>query len=128
METKQGDSDRASELLAKIRQLLIKEDLLTETDRPSPEDMIKKYALPSLNGTKDILSSLYSPFYLNEQGFSRKIKSQLIRKIANVSRNTVELPLMRQQKFNDNVVLLLEYLFEENKKLKAELNKSQPKA
>ena len=68
------------------------------------------------------------PFYLNEQGFSRKIKSQLIRKIANVSRNTVELPLMRQQKFNDNVVLLLEYLFEENKKLKAELNKSQPKA
>jgi hypothetical protein len=123
MEPAHTQHDRASELLASIRESLIKDDQMEETDKPEPEELIRKYVLPSLQNIKDVMSSLYSPFYLNDQGFSRKIKNQLVRKIANVSRNTIELPLMRQQKFNDNVVLLLEYLLEENLKLKAELQK-----
>jgi hypothetical protein len=127
MDIKQDNAERVEELLSGIRELLIKEDVIAESDKPDPEELIMKYALPSLNNVKDVMGSLYSPFYLNEQGLTRKLKSQLIRKIANVSRNTMELPLMRQQKFNDNVALLLEYLFEENKKLKAELRKLSPR-
>lgn len=127
MDSTDNHQDRAAELLAKIREYLVKEDQLEVSVKPEPEELIKKYALPSLNNVKDILGSLYAPFYLDDQDFSRKIKNKMIRKIANISRNTIELPLMRQQKFNDNIVLLLEYLFEENLKLRAKLQKDSHK-
>jgi hypothetical protein len=73
--------------------------------------------MPAIKNIKEIQSALYNDFYVGGKGLKGKLKSLAIRKMANVSRNTVELALMRQQKFNDNVAVVLEYLIQENKKL-----------
>lgn len=116
----------ASELLKKIRENIEISEVSASGVPVNPEELISKYAIPALNNLKEIQSGLYQDYFLAEQGLARKLKNKAIRKLANVTRNTVELPLMRQQKFNDNVTAVLEYLFEENAKLKkriAELEK-----
>lgn len=121
----------ASELLQKIRVDMKETDLVANEAQLDPEELVSKYAIPALNNLKEIQSGLYQDYFLAEQGLVSKLKNKVIRKIANVTRNTVELPLMRQQKFNDNTTAVLEYLFTENAKLKsriAELEKQLPKA
>lgn len=111
----------AEELLNKIRTALKSEGLEAEMATADPELLVTKYAIPALNNLKDIQSSLYTDYYLDESGLQRKLKNKVIRKLSNVTRNTVEMPLMRQQKFNDNVTAVLEYLISENAKLRAEI-------
>lgn len=111
----------AQELLKRIRADISENDIGISAAKSDPETLVAKYAIPALNNLKDIQSSLYADFFLDEQGWQRKIKNKVIRRIANVSRNTVELPLMRQQKFNDNVTAVLEYLFDENARLRAKI-------
>lgn len=121
----------ASELLQKIRVDMKETDLVANEAQLDPEELVSKYAIPALNNLKEIQSGLYQDYFLAEQGLVSKLKNKIIRKIANVTRNTVELSLMRQQKFNDNTTAVLEYLFTENAKLKsriAELEKQLPKA
>ncbi len=118
----------ATELLEKIREHIDATEITTDSAHLDAEELVTKYAIPALNNLKEIQSGLYQDFFLNDNGFTSKLKNKVVRKIANVSRNTVELSLMRQQKFNDNVTAVLEYLFAENAKLKktiAELEKSK---
>ena len=113
----------AQELLTRIRADINMSDIDQSAKKADPEELVAKYAIPALNNLKDIQSALYADFFLDQNGWQRQVKNKVIRKIANVTRNTVELPLMRQQKFNDNVSAVLEYLFDENARLKARIAK-----
>ena len=111
----------AQTLLKKIRKNL-RETEISDTDKQiAPDELVVKYVIPALNNLKDVQSALYRDFFLDEVGLERKVKNVIIRKIANVTRNTVENSFMRQQKFNDNVTAVLEYLFTENAKLKEKI-------
>jgi hypothetical protein len=46
----------------------------------------------------------------DKPGVSGKVKAKILRKLANVSRNTVEQSVTRQQKFNEAVYRLLKLL------------------
>ena len=109
----------AEELIDKVNEVLANEGMPLKKDKINQLEMIEKYALPALENLKEIQSGLYNEFFIGSKGPLGKLKAMIIRKIANVSRNTVELSLMRQQKFNDNVALILEYLVEENKRISA---------
>jgi hypothetical protein len=117
----------AETLLAKIRKDLDESEISSLDSGLDAEAMVAKYAIPALNNLKDVQSGLYADFFLDESGWQRKVKNKVIRKIANVARNTVEIPLMRQQKFNDNVTAVLEYLFSENKKLHERIKELETK-
>lgn len=117
----------AEELLKKIRENIEMTEVTANGRAINPEELVSKYAIPALNNLKEIQSGLYQDYFLAEQGTVRKMKNKVIRKIANVTRNTVELPLMRQQKFNDNVTAVLEYLFEENAKLRQRISELEKK-
>lgn len=114
-------------LLDKVNDVLSDEGITLAKEKTDQLEMIEKYALPALQNLKEIQSGLYNEFFISPKGPFGKLKGMIIRKIANVSRNTVELSLMRQQKFNDNVASILEYLIEENKKLREE-KKEEKKA
>ena len=108
-----------TELLEEVRKLLKDEGYMRENI--DIEKMIIERLLPSLDELKEIQSPLYEPFYSEGNGTLKKLKGKVIRKIANVTRNTVELSLSRQQKFNDNVSLIISYLVKENIELKKKL-------
>ena len=111
-------------LLDKVNEVLSDEGITLAKEKTDQLEMIEKYALPALQNLKEIQSGLYNEFFIGSKGPFGKLKAMVIRKIANVSRNTVELSLMRQQKFNDNVATILEYLIEENKRLSSKQEKS----
>ena len=108
-------------ILEKAREIL-KNEGWQQNSKPEMEKIIKEYLLPALDELKEIQSPLYEQFYQGGSGTVRKVKNQLINKIANITRNTVELSLMKQQKFNDNLTLIVTYLLEQNLKLKEEIN------
>lgn len=106
------------ELLKEMRKLIINrgED---GSDTPlSDEELADKYALAAIEHNKNVLQELYFDFTNTGGGVVRKSKNAVIRKLANISRNTMELAIIRQQKFNDSVYFVLKYLIEENKKLR----------
>ena len=111
--------DNADKLLLNINKVLTNEGIPLNKTRENDLEMIEKYALPAIQNLKEIQSALYNDFFVGGKGIVGKAKGKIIRKMANVSRNTVELALMRQQKFNDNVVTILEYLLSENKRLRS---------
>lgn len=108
-------------ILEKAREIL-KNEGWQQNSKPEMEKIIKEYLLPALDELKEIQSPLYEQFYQGGDGTVRKFKNKLINKIANITRNTVELSLMKQQKFNDNLTLIVTYLLEQNLKLKEEIN------
>lgn len=110
-----------NELLNKVRGILKDEGY--DNEGIDIEKLILDRLLPSLDELKEIQSPLYEPFYSEGNGTIKKLKGKVIRKIANVTRNTVELSLSRQQKFNDNVSLILSFLVKENQDLKKKLDK-----
>ena len=113
-------------VLEEVRKL-VKEEGFGEAGKADEEQLVIDYLLPALEELKEIQSFLYEPFYATDASLVRKLKNSVVRKLANVTRNTVELSFMRQQKFNDNVSLILSYLLKENKRLKAEVAKLQGK-
>lgn len=118
------DKKIEEEIIEKVKEMLAEQGIVG-SEKPDPEQLVFDYLLPALDELKEIQSALYEPFAASESGMVRKVKNGLIRKMANVTRNTVELSLMRQQKFNDNVSLIIRYLLEENRKLKEQLGKSK---
>lgn len=109
--------NKAQELLKKVRDLLKSEGRNLESNIGDEADLMKDYVLEAIKNTKDIQKHLYAEFLPKGKGFTRRIKNLILGKIANVTRNTVERSLIKQQKYNENVALLLEYLFKENQKL-----------
>lgn len=117
------ETDKLQEkvILEKAREIL-KNEGWQENSKPEMEKIIKDYLLPALQELKEIQSPLYEQFYQNSGSTVKKFKNKFINKIANITRNTVELSLMKQQKFNDNMTLIVTYLLEQNLKLKEEVN------
>ena len=118
------DKKIEEEIIEKVKEMLAEQGIVG-SEKHDPEQLVFDYLLPALDELKEIQSALYEHFAATESGMVRKVKNGLIRKMANVTRNTVELSLMRQQKFNDNVSLIIRYLLEENRKLKEQLGKSK---
>lgn len=107
------------ELLQKVRELVEQEGLGSNQEL-SEEELIKKYIIPALKNTGEVQSDLYLDFTPSTGGFLRKIKNNILRKVSNITRNTVERSWMKQEKFNKHLVTLLEYLYQENLRLRSE--------
>jgi hypothetical protein len=105
------------ELLARVRELIKAEGGAGDNDK-SPEDEILKYVLPSLQNTKDILSDLNKDVFTKGGGLKGKVKHKVMTKVGNIARNVLERSLMKQQKYNDNLLLLFEYLLKSNLELR----------
>lgn len=115
----------SQQLLEKVRKLIDAEQGPNLDSKEDVDLVIQKYVIPSLNSNKDILKNLYFDFYPGRSGLLAFLKKKVIGKIANVTRNTVEHSMMRQQKFNDSVAFLLAELIKENIELRKELSKKK---
>jgi hypothetical protein len=112
-----------TELLENLKKYISEKDVLYDIDKEISEEKLLEYLLAGIDSSKDIQSGLYAN--TNKQGgFIRNLKNVIINKLANITRNVVELPFMHQQKFNDSVYQLLEYLVRENLELKSKLKKN----
>lgn len=117
---------KAEDLLDKIRAVIKEEGVANMSRIEDRDELINEFILPALERSKDIQKDLYTDFTSDSSGTLTQLKRKVINKIANITRNVVEKSFMRQQKFNNNTKLLLEYLVEENKALRdkiAELEK-----
>lgn len=114
------------ELLNNIKQFLDDEHLSKSTEQYAANDpRLVEAALELANNSKSILGGLYYDFRKPNDGFLRKTKNKIVGKIANIVRNTLERPLLTQQKFNEQTYYLLNLLLEENKQLKKQLDRSE---
>jgi hypothetical protein len=113
-------SDSNSEKLLSDVRAELNNDGVKLTSKQDQKELMEKFILPALESSKDIQRHLYSEF-TTDGNWLRGLKNKVIRKIANITRNTVEKSFMRQQKFNDNLFKLSSYLLEENKHLRKEM-------
>lgn len=109
-------------LLEKVRKLLASEGV-SSGDKIEIEDEIESYLLPSLDKFREVQRFIYEPFLYEKAGFVGKLKNLILGKVGNISRNVVERSVMRQQKYNDNVYILLMHLYERNRELEKRLKK-----
>lgn len=109
-------------LLAKVKNLLANEGI-SSRDKIEIENEIESYLLPSLDKFREVQRFIYEPFLYEKSGFVGKLKNKVLGKIGNVSRNVVEKSVMRQQKYNDNVYILLMHLYNKNRDLEEKLAK-----
>jgi len=121
------EANKTKALLERLRTLLQAEGIATKQGIGDEADLMKDYVLEAIRNTKDVQKHLHTDFLPQGTGLKRRLKNVILNKIANVSRNTVERSFIKQQKFNDNVALLLEYLFEENQKLRAKVSALEQK-
>jgi hypothetical protein len=114
----------AEEVRAKIKKYLEDEHLDSSTNTYDKNDpRLIEASLEIAEESKSIMGGLYFDFRKPEDSFTRKIKNKIIEKIANIVRNTLERPLLTQQKFNEQMYYLVNTLLDENKQLKQELEK-----
>ncbi len=109
-------------LLEKVRKLLAEEGF-SSSEKIEIENEIETYLLPSLDKFREVQRFIYEPFLYEKAGFLNKLKNLVLGKIGNVSRNVVERSVMRQQKYNDNVYILLMHLYKKNRELEKRLKK-----
>lgn len=109
-------------LLEKVKRLL-KSEGVSARDKIEVENEIESYLLPSLDKFREVQRFIYEPFLYEKAGFIGKLKNKILNKIGNVSRNVVEKSVMRQQKYNDNVYILLMHLYNKNRDLEEKLAK-----
>lgn len=109
-------------MLEKVRKLLASEGV-SSGDKIEIEDEIESYLLPSLDKFREVQRFIYEPFLYEKAGFVGKLKNLILGKVGNISRNVVERSVMRQQKYNDNVYILLMHLYERNRELEKRLKK-----
>lgn len=108
------------ELLKKVRELL-KHEGISSSNKVEIENEIESYLLPSLDKFREVQRFIYEPFLYDKEGVISKLKNRILNKIGNVSRNVVERSIMRQQKYNDNVYILLMHLYKKNQELEERL-------
>lgn len=114
--------NNSEELLIKVKELVKQEGHARRNSIEDETEMMDTYVLPAIKSSKDIQKYLYVDF-TSGSGSLRNLKNKLLRKIGNVAINVTERSFMKQQKFNENTSLLLEYLLEENKRLRDEVEK-----
>jgi hypothetical protein len=117
----------SKELLKEVRKLIDERGEDGSDTQISDGELAEKYALEAILHNKNVLQEMYYDFAPASGGVARKAKNKVIRKFANIARNTMELTVIRQQKFNDSVYFVLKYLLEENKKLRNELKNGKAK-
>lgn len=110
--------EKSEQLLKKVKDLVKSEGHARRNSIEDEAEVIKAYVLPAINSSKDVQRHLYTDFTHGGGDGLRKLKNKVLRKIGNVAINVTERPFMKQQKFNDNTALLLQYLFEENERLR----------
>jgi hypothetical protein len=115
-------NSKPKNLLSRIKKYA-KDENLSKTNEAyeSNDPRLIEAALELAEKSKSILGGLYYDFRKPSQGLLRNIKNKVIGKIANIVRNTLERPLLTQQKFNEQSFYLLKLLLEENKKLKQDI-------
>lgn len=84
----------------------------------SEVEMIEKFLLPALKNSKNSLQSLYSYEPTQRHGFIGKLKTYIEKKVSNMVKSNLERQSINQQKFNDVVAQILEYLLIEVKENK----------
>jgi len=109
-------------LLEKVRNLL-KNEGVSSRDKIEVENEIESYLLPALDKFREVQRFIYEPFLYEKSGFVGKSKNKVLNRMGNVSRNVVEKSVMRQQKYNDNVYILLMHLYNKNRDLEERLAK-----
>ena len=113
---------KSDEILEKVDEIL-KEEGSFNSETKSNSEILEEFILPSLEGSKDVLSSIYSFQVRERKGFIGKLKSMFQNKIVNTSINVIEKQSMKQQKFNELTFKAIGYLIEENKRLREEIKR-----
>lgn len=113
---------KSSEMLEKIKEYARQENLSqSKQTYESNDPRLIEAALELSEKSKSILGGLYYDFRKPSDSFVRNLKNKVIGKITNIVRNTLERPLLTQQKFNEQSHYLVKVLIEENKKMKKEI-------
>lgn len=121
--TSKNNATKAEQLLEKVREYAAYENLSIDTNSYEANDpRLVEAALELANKSKAILGGLYYDFRKTDNSFPRRLKNKLIGKIANIVRNTLERPLLTQQKYNEQSFYLINVLLAENAKLKQEID------
>lgn len=125
MNKKHIDSEN---FLKKVQDLAHKENLMqTKEGYEENDPRLIEAAMELAEKSKSILGGLYFDFRKTDTGTLRKAKNKVIGKVANIVRNTLERPLLTQQKFNEQIYYLVDGLLKENKKLSEELEEIKKK-
>lgn len=111
----------------RLTQVAGAERISSETvDLHSPE--VVNTSLEVAQSTATILEELHRDFRKQNTGALRRAKNYVIGKLSNIVRNTVEKPLLSQQKYNQQVLFLLNHLQQEVEELKSQLKDSKGKS
>lgn len=114
-------NDQSDQILSKLDQFL-KEKGLSEGGEPMDEKTkLTQFGLPALNATKGILQDIHSYRPPTGGSFTRVLKNKIINLIKNVSISTVELAVIKQNKFNELTSQFIVYLMSENERLSKEV-------
>lgn len=115
-------NETTTDILQGLKNYISDEHLQLSSEKYQDNDpRLVKASLEIAESTKSILGGLYYDFRKPNQSKLRKLKNLVIGKIANIVRNTLERPLLTQQKFNEQSYFLLKLLLKENEQLKQEL-------
>jgi len=120
MITMDNKKDIAQEILNRLREYMKNKEISDNVRHSISDDELLEYLLSGIDASKDIQSSLY-PTNERPGGIIRKIKNLIIGKVSNITRNVVELSIIKQQRFNEGLTGVMAYLVKENKELKKEV-------
>lgn len=115
-------NDQSKQVLAKLDQFLSEKGLAETTTQMDEKTKLTQFGLPALNATKAILQDIHS--YRPPSGSSplRVVKNKIINLIKNVAISTVELAMIKQNKFNELTSQFVVYLMAENERLSKEVS------
>jgi hypothetical protein len=117
------------ELLDKVASIRKSEhfNLKTNKNNGISKEQKVKIALEIAKDTQGVLRHLNREFRKPDRGFIRTLKNKVIGKIGNIVRNVLDKPLISQQKYNQQVSFIIDYLFKENKNLKKRIKELESK-
>lgn len=117
------------ELLNKVASIRKSEhfNLKTNKNNGISKEQKVKIALEIAKDTQGVLRHLNREFRKPDRGFIRTLKNKVIGKIGNIVRNVLDKPLISQQKYNQQVSFIIDYLFKENKNLKKRIKELESK-
>lgn len=111
------------EILEKLNIYLEEKGISKTNDDISNEEKLRRYGIKSLESTKGILQDLQSYSPPSGDSLTRKIKNKIIGLIRNVSISTIELLVIRQNKFNELTYQFIDMLQKENSELRSRIEK-----
>jgi hypothetical protein len=110
------------QLLTALHSYLDEKGLSETTAQLDNSTKLREYGLPALAATKAILQDIHTYRPPTGGGIARTIKNKIIAVVKNVTISTMELAMIKQNKFNELTYQFIELLLEENKELKAKIS------